>query len=99
MKGSSTMAEQFNQKNVDEALNFLSELKARAKQASDQENVFMMSLYRDLIKAVSPIVSKAHTRLLREDNAKINAAHRDLREKAAAERKQEREEKARAKQP
>ena len=73
-----TMAE-FTQKSVDAALDFLVELKSKAKAAHEANDVFMMGVYADLIKVTSPIVNRAHARLLREDRAKINAAHKELR--------------------
>src|SRR2546423_15447007 len=72
---------QFSQRSVDQALDFLMDLKGRAKQAEEQNDVFMMSIYRDLVKAVSPIVTRAQARLVREDNAKLNAGYKALRQK------------------
>src|SRR2546430_1635844 len=72
---------QFSQRSVDQALDFLMDLKGRAKQAEEQNDVFMMSIYRDLVKAVSPIVTRAQARLVREDNARLNAGYKALREK------------------
>ena len=69
----------FNQKSLDAALDFLVELKQKAKQAHEANDVFMMGIYTDLIKVTSPIVNRAHARLLREERAKINAAHKELR--------------------
>ncbi len=70
---------QFSQKSVDAALDFLMELKAKAKQAHEANDVFMMGIYTELITVTSPIVNKAHARLLREDRAVINKKHKELR--------------------
>lgn len=77
------MAEELNftQKSVESAQGLLADLKARAKQAEQENDVFTFSILNDLIKATSPIVTKAFMRLQREENAKINAAHKKLRAK------------------
>jgi hypothetical protein len=69
----------FNSKSVDAAQEVLSDLKAKAKQAHDQKDVFMMSVMTELITVASPIVTKAVARLHREERAKINKAHKELR--------------------
>lgn len=71
----------FTQKSVESAQNLLADLKSRAKQAEQENDVFTFSILNDLIKATSPIVTKAFMRLQREENAKINAAHKALRAK------------------
>ncbi len=71
----------FTQKSVESAQGLLADLKARAKQAEQENDVFTFSILNDLIKATSPIVTKAFMRLQREENAKINAAHKALRAK------------------
>lgn len=73
--------QQFTQKSLDAALDLLTDLKGKAKQAESEEDVFTFGILNDLIKTVSPIVTKAHKRLIREENAKINKAHKDLRAK------------------
>jgi len=77
------MAEEqnFTQKSVESAQGLLADLKARAKQAEQDDDVFTFSILNDLIKATSPIVTKAFMRLHREENAKINKAHKKLRAK------------------
>jgi len=72
---------QFSPKSVEAAQEVLSDLKAKAKQAHDSEDVFMMSIMTDLISVASPIVTKAVARLHREERAKINKAHKKLRAK------------------
>src|SRR5690348_7636734 len=72
---------QFNSKSVDAAQEVLSDLKAKAKQAHDSGDVFMMSIMTDLISVASPIVTRAVARLHREERAKINKAHKELRAK------------------
>jgi hypothetical protein len=72
---------QFSQKSLDAALNLLTDLKSRAKQAESEDDVFTFGILNDMIKRVSPIVTKAHARLIREENARINKAHKDLRAK------------------
>jgi hypothetical protein len=72
---------QFSQKSLDAALTLLGDLKTKAKQAEAEEDVFTFGILNDLIRTVSPIVNRAHARLLREENARINKAHKDLRAK------------------
>lgn len=73
---------QFNSKSVETAEAILQDLKAKAKQAHEQEDVFMMGILTELIGVASPIVTRAVARLNRMERAKINAAHKDLRAKA-----------------
>ena len=64
------------------AENLLQEMKQRAADAHKNNDVFMMSVMAQLLKVVSPIVTKAIARKHREDLARINADHRELREQA-----------------
>lgn len=73
--------DQFNQEHVKSAEDLLQDLKARAKAAQEANDVFTFGILNDLIKSVSPIVSKAYLRAQRSENARINAAHKALREK------------------
>ena len=73
--------QQFTQRSLDAALNLLMNLKEQAKKAEAEQDVFTFGILNDLIKKVSPIVNKAHSRLLREENARINKAHKELRAK------------------
>jgi len=70
------------------AENLLAEMKQRAADAHKNNDVFMMSVMSQLLKVVSPIVTKAIARQHREDLAKINADHREMREQARAQREQ-----------
>lgn len=72
---------QFTQKSVESAQSLLADLKARAKQAEQDQDPFTFGILNELIKATSPIVTKAFMRLQREENARINAAHKNLRAK------------------
>lgn len=76
---------------VEKVETILQNLKAEAKKAHDEEDVFLMSVLTDMIKLVSPVVTKAIARQHRETNAKINKAHKKLREKAAAAKEAARE--------
>ncbi len=71
----------FNPDSLDAAQDVLSDLKARAKDAEDKGDVFTFGLMNELIKVVSPIVTKAHARLIREERAQHNAAFKALKEK------------------
>jgi hypothetical protein len=71
---------------VETAEAILADLKAKAKVAHEQEDVFLMGVLTDLIAVASPIVTRAIARQHREQRAKINKAHKALREKVAAEK-------------
>jgi hypothetical protein len=75
----------FRPESLDAAQEILSDLKAKAKAAQEANDVFTFSVLNDLIKTVSPIVTKAFMRLQRAENAKINKAHKELRAKAREE--------------
>ena len=68
-------------KSVETAETILENLKAEAKKAHDQEDVFLMGILTELIAVASPIVTKAVARQHREERARINAAHKELRAK------------------
>lgn len=72
---------QFTQDNVKAAESLLMDLKTRAKAAQEANDVFTFGILNDLIKKVSPIVTKAYIRAQRAENARINAAHAALRAK------------------
>lgn len=63
------------------AEDLLQDLKNRAQNAHAHNDVFMMGVMSQLLKVVSPIVNRAIARANREDLAKINADHRELKEK------------------
>lgn len=73
--------DQFNQEHVKSAEALLMDLKAKAKAAQEADDVFTFGILNDLIKATSPIVTKAFMRAQRSENAKINKAHKKLRAK------------------
>jgi hypothetical protein len=73
------MAE-FN-KSVETAETILENLKAEAKKAHEAEDVFLMGILTELIAVASPIVTKALARQHREERARINKAHKELRAK------------------
>ena len=73
--------------------NFLIELKKRATDALAQKDVYMAGVYAELVKQVSPIVTRAYMRKDREEKAKINKEVRTLRKSATPfERAQEKSE-------
>lgn len=67
------------QEDVEAVESLLHELKGRARTMSDQKNVVMLGVYADLIKVVSPEVSRLRARLEREEKAAINRDHRTQR--------------------
>jgi hypothetical protein len=82
-----------NNNSVKAAEDLLQEMKQRAAEAHKRNDVFMMSIMSQLLKVVSPIVNRAIARQNREDLARINADHRELREQAQAEREKTRTQK------
>jgi len=75
------MANNINSKSVEAAEEILRDLKTKAKAANEAEDAFLMGVLKDLIAVTSPIVTRAIARQHREDNAKINKAHKALRAK------------------
>jgi hypothetical protein len=69
----------------------LQDLKQRASAANDAGDLFMVSVYNDLLQVASPIVVRAKARLEREQKAVLNKAERELRkaEREARKRQQE----------
>ena len=82
-----------NPESVAKAEKILTDLKAEAQVAFEAEDVFLMGIFTQMIKLVSPVVTTAIERQHRESRAAINADHASLRKKAAAAREQERAEK------
>jgi hypothetical protein len=82
------------QSNSAAAEGYLQELKQRAEEAHKRGDIFMMNIYVESLKLVSPIVNRAISRGLRDERARINQLHSELRSKAQAEREKEREAKA-----
>ena len=70
-----------NPNSVETAETILENLKAEAKKAHEAEDVFLMGILTELIAVASPIVTRAVARQHREERAKINAAHKELRAK------------------
>jgi hypothetical protein len=66
---------------VEVAQTILSDLKAQAEEAEQANDVDSFSLYNELIKVLSPIVTKRFARQVREERARSNAAFKALRAK------------------
>lgn len=64
------------------AQDVLMDLKNKAAQAEKANDAFTFGLMNQLIRVVSPIVTRAHARLLREEAAALNKTHKDLKAKA-----------------
>jgi hypothetical protein len=65
---------------VASAEDLLQEMKQRAEDAHKANDVFMLGVMTELIKVASPIVTKAVARHHREERARINEMHRELRQ-------------------
>jgi hypothetical protein len=57
----------------------LQTLKEKAHMANQAGDVYMNSVYADLVKVVFPIATRAHARRHREDRARINKGVKELR--------------------
>ncbi len=64
---------------VEEVEKLLKDLKDRAADANEKGNVIMFSLYADLLKLVSPQVQRLRARVDREEMARVNKAHKEMR--------------------
>jgi hypothetical protein len=62
--------------------NLLVDLKKRATEALANKDVYMAGIYAELVKQVSPIVTRAVMRKDREEKANINREVRTLRKSA-----------------
>jgi hypothetical protein len=75
------MPDKMSSKSVEAAETLLQDIKAKAKQANDTEDTFMMGIMTEVLGVVSPIVTRAIARYHREERAVINKAHKELRKK------------------
>jgi hypothetical protein len=57
----------------------LRDFKENARQAEQEGDLFMLTIYNKLLKVMSPIVTNAYERIEREDRASVNKAEKDLR--------------------
>lgn len=64
---------------LDKLIGLMEGLKSDARQAEAEKDVFMLGVYRELLRVASPIVTRAHARLDRQEQAEINRAHKHLR--------------------
>jgi hypothetical protein len=71
------------EKQVQDVEGLLSTLKGKAGDAHQAGDVYMTTVYAELVKVVSPIVQRAHARMIREDKARINKNAKALRKSNA----------------
>ena len=64
---------------VEKAETLLRDLKKQAEDAHKANDIFTLTLMTELIKVVSPLVTKAVNRFHREERARINALRTELR--------------------
>lgn len=72
---------QFTGASVEAAEDLLKEIKDKARAANEANDVFMMSIFTEVLATVSPIVTKAIARYHRQERAEINKQHQALRAK------------------
>ena len=63
---------------LDNVDTFLKDLKKQAGDYYQQKNLVMLGIYADLIKVVSPRVTKLHARFERESTAGVNRNRKEL---------------------
>lgn len=76
---------------VNAAEGLLNQLKSQAEQAHKANDVFMMGVYSELIRVATPVVTKAVARFHREERARLNAMHKELRQQVNASKPQKSE--------
>ncbi|HEY0754245.1 MAG TPA: hypothetical protein VGD98_09805 [Ktedonobacteraceae bacterium] len=64
---------------VQDVEGLLQTLKDKAQTAHQAGDIYMNSIYAELVKVVSPITTRAHARMHREDRARINKGVKELR--------------------
>ena len=69
----------FNPHSLKAAQDVLSSLKSQAAEAEKRGDAFTFGLMNQLVKVVSPIVTRAHARLIREEKAEMNRKHEALK--------------------
>lgn len=72
----------FNPNSLKAAESVLMDLKSKATEAEKHGDAFTFGLMNQLVKVVSPIVTKAHARLIREEKAEMNRRHQELKAKS-----------------
>lgn len=72
----------FNSNSLKAAQDILSMLKSQATEAEKRGDTFTFGLMNQLVKVVSPIVTRAHARLIREEKAEMNRRHQALKEQS-----------------
>jgi hypothetical protein len=70
------------EKQIQDVEGLLNTLKGKAAEANKASDVYMSTIYAELVKVVSPIVVKAHARLHRESRAEFNSKAKALRKAA-----------------
>lgn len=63
---------------IEAVRDLLRKLKEQAREADQAGDAFMLGVFKDLVKRVSPIATRAIARLEREENAAINKAHKKM---------------------
>jgi ribosomal protein L22 len=78
------------EKQLEDVASLLQTLKGKAQDSLNANDVYMSSVYAELVKVVSPIVTRAYARKDREEKAAINKGVKMLRKSATPfERKDE----------
>jgi hypothetical protein len=81
----------FSAEKVEKAQELLHSMKEDAQKAFTEGDMFMLSVYNDLLRVCSPIVVKALARLEREENAILNKQEKEMRKKEREEREAQRQ--------
>ncbi|MBA2396522.1 MAG: hypothetical protein H0V70_27675 [Ktedonobacteraceae bacterium] len=76
----------FNAEKLEKVQALLQSLKEDAQKADADGDMFMLSVYNDLLHVCSPIVVKSLARLEREENAVLNKREKEMRKQVREER-------------
>jgi len=79
MADKATNPNAFNPQSLNAAQDVLMDLKKKAADAEKHGDAFTFGIMNQLVKVVSPIVTKAHARLIREEKAEMNRRHQALK--------------------
>ena len=79
----------FDAAKIERVAALLQQLKEDARQAYDANDLYMLSVYNDLLAVASPILVKAQARIEREQKAVFNKREKQLRVSAKEEREKQ----------
>lgn len=76
----------FTEEKLEKVQTLLRGLKEDAQKANEDGDMFMLSVYNDLLQVCSPIVVRSVARLEREEKAALNKREKEMRKQARLDR-------------